>query len=194
MLAAEQGEWGPTTLPPSSADEEGFSDRPGSSLVPRLRRLRDSLRRAGRLPGTGDSARKVRGHLRHRLLQPLSVLHEHVRLPHHSRPRAGRGDGRESHASGSRSLGGDRRRRFALHRRQSHHSHAAPQRRHQGADVQQQDLRPDQGPIFADVGIREEDASPLRSAPPIGRSIRWRWRSARKPPSSRARWTSSRGT
>ena len=60
-------------------------------------------------------------------------------------------------ASGARSLGGDRRRRFALHRRQSHDSHAAPQRRHQGADVQQQDLRADQGPVLADVRIRQEN-------------------------------------
>ena len=35
-----------------------------------------------------DSPRKIRGGFRHRLLQPLPVLHEHFRFPHHSRPRA----------------------------------------------------------------------------------------------------------
>ena len=41
-----------------------------------------------RFAGARHSARKFRGHFRHRLLQPLSLLHEHLRLPHHSRPRA----------------------------------------------------------------------------------------------------------
>jgi hypothetical protein len=39
-------------------------------------------------PGTRHSAREFRDHFRHRLLEPLPVLHEYVRLPHDSRPRA----------------------------------------------------------------------------------------------------------
>ena len=34
------------------------------------------------------------------MLEPLPVLHEHVRLPHDPRPRARGGDGREADASG----------------------------------------------------------------------------------------------
>ena len=85
------------------------------------------------------------------------VLHEHVRLPHDSRARAGRGHGCQGDSPRAGSLGGDRRRRFALHRRQSHHSHAAPKCRHQGAAVQQPDLRADEGPVLADFGIQQED-------------------------------------
>ena len=39
-------------------------------------------------PELGIPARKVRGDIRDRLLQPLPVLHEYVRLSHDSRPRA----------------------------------------------------------------------------------------------------------
>ena len=47
------------------------------------------------LPTLGMPPREDRVRLRHRLLQPLSVLHEHLRHPPHPRPRAGRGDGPE---------------------------------------------------------------------------------------------------
>jgi 2-oxoglutarate ferredoxin oxidoreductase subunit alpha len=66
--------------------QEGFRVRPGRALVPRLRGLRDPER------GAEDDARPRhpegghRVHLRDRLLEPLPVLHEHLRLPHHSRP------------------------------------------------------------------------------------------------------------
>ena len=56
-------------------------------------------------PELGDPARKFRRDFRHRLLEPLSVLHEHVRFPHDSRPRACHCDGSENRASRSRSLG-----------------------------------------------------------------------------------------
>ena len=101
-----------TILPP--LDEERFSNRSGSSLVSGLRRLRDSVRRAVRVSRAGNSARKICGDFRHRLFQPLPVLHEHLRLPHDSRPRAGRCHGTEADAAGSGSLGGDRRRRRAF--------------------------------------------------------------------------------
>ena len=54
-----------------------------------LRRLRDSRQRAEGDAGARHSAREDRVRLRHRLLQPLPVLHEHLRLSHHPRPRAG---------------------------------------------------------------------------------------------------------
>ena len=46
-------------------------------------------RRAVRLPRTRNQARELRRDFGNRLLQPLSVLHEHVRLSHDSRTRAG---------------------------------------------------------------------------------------------------------
>ena len=119
-------------------------------------------------PELGIPARKIRGGLGHRLLQPLPLLHEYLRLSHHSRPRARGSHGNQARASRTRSLGRHRRRRFALHRRQSHHSHVAPQRGRQSADVQQPHLRPHQGPVFADFGIRQEDqvhSVRLRRAP-----------------------------
>ena len=71
-------------------------------------------------------------------------------------------------AAGPGSLGRHRRRRCALHRRQSHHSHAAPQRRPESAALQQPHLRIDQGPVFADLGTRQEnqiDAVRLAGSP-----------------------------
>ena len=41
------------------------------------------------MPELGIAAREHRLHLRHRLLEPLPVLHEHLRLSLHPRPRAG---------------------------------------------------------------------------------------------------------
>ncbi len=78
--------------------QKRFSDRPGNPLVPGLRRLRHSLRRAVRVRRARRAPRKFRVHFRHRLLQPLPVLHEHVRLPHHSRTRAGHRHRPENHA------------------------------------------------------------------------------------------------
>src|SRR2546422_123547 len=75
----------------ASADihEERLPDRPGGPLVSWLRGLCDSLRGAVGVPRTGNPAREIRGDLGHRLLEPLPVLHEHVRVPHHSRARSG---------------------------------------------------------------------------------------------------------
>ena len=145
-------------------------------------------------PGAWHPARKIRRDFRHRLLEPLPVLHEHVRLPHDPRPRARRGHGREDRASRSRSLGRHRRRRFAFHRRQPHDSHAAPQRRPQSADVQQPHLRPHEGPVFAHFRIRQEDEihSVRHHRPPVQSA--WRWRSAPTLRSSRAPSTSSSST
>ena len=83
----------PVTATAPRLHEEGLPDRPGGPLVPGLRRLRDPLRGAVGLPRARHPAREVRGRLGHRLLQPLPVLHEHLRLPHDPRPRARGGHG-----------------------------------------------------------------------------------------------------
>src|SRR5579863_2714067 len=91
------------------------------------------------------------------MLEPLSVLHEHIRLSHDSWPCAGGCDRTETDTSGPGSLGGDWRRRRVEHRRKSYDSHAPPERWAEGAVVQQQNLWLDQGTIFADFGNWEED-------------------------------------
>ncbi len=67
---------------------QGLRLRPGGPLVPRLRRLLDPRPDAARHARPRHPAREHRLHLRHRLLQPPALLHEHVRLPQHPRPRA----------------------------------------------------------------------------------------------------------
>ena len=75
---------------PPSPTKADWSSRPGSALVPGLRRLLDPdavqmlharARRAPREHGV---------RLRHRLRRPLPVLHEHLRHAHHPRPGARR--------------------------------------------------------------------------------------------------------
>ena len=125
--------------------------------MPRLRRLLD--------PGPdpeGDArlrrtAREHRVHLGHRLLRPAAVLHEHVRLPHDPRPGADARDRAQGRPARPDGLGHHRRRRRAVDRRQPRPPLDAPQRRHQAGHVQQPDLRADQGPGVADVGVRQGD-------------------------------------
>ena len=65
-------------------------------------------------------------------------------------------------------LGGHRRRRRAVHRRQPPDPRAAPQRRPEDPAVQQPDLRPDQGPVLADLRARQDhqvDADGLAGHP-----------------------------
>ena len=101
--------------------------------------------------------REHRVHLRHRLLGPAAVLHEHLRLPHHPRPGADARHRSQGRASGPDGLGHHRRRRRAVDRRQPRHPLDAPQRGHQPGHVQQPDLRADQGPGLADLRVRQED-------------------------------------
>ena len=123
--------------------------------MPRLRRLLDPR------PDPEGHARlrlpegEHRLHLGHRLLRPAAVLHEHVRLPHDPRPRADARDRAQGRPAGPHGLGHHRRRRRALDRRQPRHPLDAPQRRHQDDHVQQPDLRADQGPGLADLGVRQ---------------------------------------
>ena len=68
---------------------EGLQVRPGGPLVPGLRRLRHPRRRAGLPARARHPAREHRVRLRHRLLVPVPVLHEHLRHALDPRPRAG---------------------------------------------------------------------------------------------------------
>ena len=88
---------------------------------------------------------------------PVAVLHEHVRVPHDPRSRADARDRAQGGPSGPHGLGHHRRRRRAVDRRQPRHPLDAPQRRHQHGHVQQPDLRADQGPGVADLGVRQAD-------------------------------------
>ena len=100
----------------------------------------------------------------HRLLEPLPVLHEHLRHPQH--PRAGAGHRhRPGHGPARpRRVGDHRRRRRAVDRRQPPHPRAAPQRQPHDPAVQQPDLRADQGPVLADVASWARSPSRRRSA------------------------------
>ena len=71
-----------------------------TGMVPRMRRLRHSF---GHAKNTGgfhdDQARESRLHLRDRLFEPLSVLHEYLWVSHDSRPRTRDRDGFKMHAA-----------------------------------------------------------------------------------------------
>ena len=71
------------------ADAEGFSDRAGDSLVPRLRRLRHPAQVQKVLPA-GHPAREHRVRFRDRVLVAVSLLPQHLRISQHSRPGTGR--------------------------------------------------------------------------------------------------------
>ena len=124
------------------------------------------------MPELGHPAREHRLHLRHRLLQPVSLLHEHLRLPQHPRPRPDDRDRPESVAAGPDRLGRHRRRRRPVDRRQPPDPRPAPQRRPQDHPLQQRNLRPDQGPVLADLAASARRRSRRRSASIDRRSIR----------------------
>ncbi|MFT3771566.1 MAG: hypothetical protein QM820_39640 [Minicystis sp.] len=116
-------------------------------------------------------AREDRVHLRHRLLQPLPVLHEHLRHPLDPRPCAGRCHRPESRAPRPAGLGHHRRRRRPLDRRQPPDARHPPQPRHQHHPLQQPHLWPHQGTILAHVAAGQEDQEHAdgrdrQSAPP----------------------------
>ncbi len=119
--------------------------------MPGLRGLRHPPRGpdAHARAGCEDRGRRVR--LGHRLLQPLPVLHEHLRHPQHPRPRPG-----DRHRGGRgparpRRVGDHRRRRRPVDRRQPPHPRPAAQRQPHDPAVQQPDLRLDQGPVLTDL-------------------------------------------
>ena len=122
--------------------------------MPWLRRLRHP---EGGAEGNGRYRRRSGEHrvrLRHRLRGAVSLLHGNLRLPHDPRPGAKLRDRDQAGQPGPRRLGRRRRRRRAFDRRQPHAARHPPQCRHQLPAVQQRDLRPDQGPVFADLAAR----------------------------------------
>ena len=139
------------------AHREGPRVRPGRPLVPGLRRLRDPRDGAAHARAARRQAREHRVRLRDRLLEPVPVLHEHVRLPHDPRPRAGDRVRPQDVAPRALRLGHHRRRRRPVDRRQPHDPRAAAQHGSQDHPVQQPDLRAHEGPVLADLGARHGD-------------------------------------
>ena len=143
--------------------------------MPRLRRLFHSRADEEGDAATGHLPREHRVRQRHRLLQPVSVLHEHLRHAQHPRPGPGDCHGPQERAARPASLGDHRRRRRPVDRRQSLHPLHSPQRRSEGHHVQQPHLRPDQGAIFAHLAAGQShqehalrrDRQPAQSA--VGR-------------------------
>ena len=141
--------------------------------MPGLRRLRDPRRGAdGASPSSASRARTfvfVSGiGCSSRFPYYMNTYGFHT----HPRPRAGdrhRPQARQPDLDG---LGRHRRRRRAVDRRQPPDPHAAPQRRRQDHAVQQPDLRPDQGPVLADLRARQEDEVDARWARSTTRSTR----------------------
>ena len=151
---------------------QGLGERPGGPLVPGLRRLCGAEGRAADDAGPRRRAREDGVRQRHRLLEPLPLLHGDLRLPHHPRPRAGLRDRHQARQSRARRVDHHRRRRRAVDRRQPHDARAAPQPRLPDPAVQQRDLRPDQGPIFADQPRRHALAlDAVRLGRPAGDAV-----------------------
>ena len=123
----------------------------------RLRRLRDSQQRAEGDAGTRHSAREDRFRFRHRLFVALSLLHEHLRLSHHSWPRAGNRHRDQVCQSGTERLGDHWRWRRAFDRRQPLHACDSPQPRSQLHSLQQPHLWFDERPIQSHLGVWQED-------------------------------------
>ena len=133
-------------------------------------------------------------HLRHRLLEPVPVLHEHVRDALDPRARPGDRHRRRRRPARPRRVGDHRRRRRPVDRRQPPDPRPAAQRQPHDPAVQQPDLRADQGPVLADVASSARSPSRRRSARSTRRSTRWPWRSAPRPASSPAPTTSTAST
>ena len=160
--------------------------------MPGLRRLLDPRERAEGDARARRAARELRVRVGHRLLEPLPLLHEHLRLPHDPRPRAGVRDRHQGAPAGALGVGRDGRRRRPLDRRQPPAAHDPPQRRPPDPALQQPHLRPHQGPVLADLARGHARRSRRPTARSTTRSTRSRSRSAPAPRSSRARSTSTR--
>ena len=81
------------------------------------------------MPELGVKPGEHRVRLRHRLLEPVPVLHEHLRHPQHPRSRPGHRHRAGGRPPRPRRVGDHRRRRRPVDRRQPPHPRAAPQRR-----------------------------------------------------------------
>jgi len=144
-------------LPADHPHPQGLRLRPGGPLVPGVRGLLDPGPDPEGDAGLRCPAREHRVHLRHRLLRPPAVLHEHVRFPLHPRPRRDARDGPQGRPPGADGLGHHRRRRRAVHRGQPLRALDAPERGPHDGHAQQPDLRPDQGPDVAHLGDGQAD-------------------------------------
>ena len=173
----------------AEADREGLQVRPGGPLVPGLRRLRDPRRGAELHAGARARAREDRLRLGHRLRGAVPVLHADLRHALDPRPRARDRDRPRRLAPRSVGVGGQRRRRRAVDRRQPPDPRAAPQREHQDPDVQQPDLRPDEGPVLADERAGQGDGLDADGQRRLSVQPALASRSARRRRSSRARST-----
>ena len=100
-------------------------------------------------------ARKDRVRFRYRLLVTLPLLHEHLRVSQHSRPRARGRDRNQVCQSRTERVGDHRRRRRPLDRRQSFYPRDPPQPRHQLHPLQQPYLRSHERPVQPDFRIRQ---------------------------------------
>jgi hypothetical protein len=125
--------------------------------VPGLRRLLHPGAGAAHPARARHSERTDRVHQRHRLLQPVPVLHEHLWHALHPRSRAGHRQRRQDAAARPERVGGHRRRRRPGHRWQSLHPRPAPEHGSQDPDVQQPHLRPHQGAVQPDERAGQED-------------------------------------
>ena len=141
----------PMTQVADPDDAQGLDERPGGPLVPGLRGLLDPRGAPDAHARARRAARVDRLRLGHRLRGAVPVLHEHLRAALDPRSRARARDRARRDAARPRRLGHRRRRRHAVDRRQPPHPRAASQREPHDPDVQQPDLRADQGPVLADV-------------------------------------------
>ncbi len=132
--------------------------------MPRLRRLRDPQRHEKDPLHAGHPAGEAGLRLRHRLFQPLSLLHEHLWHPFGARTRAGHCHRPEGHAARPLGVGHHRRWRRPEHRRQSPDPRPAAKPGHQHHPLQQPHLRPDQRTVLAD-----EPPGPRDQEHPLGR-------------------------
>ena len=134
----------------------GLSER-RAALVHRLRRQRHPRRGAAAVPRRGSAAGEDRVRLRHRLLEPLSALHEDLRLPRHPRPRAAGRRGRQDGAAGPQRVRQHRRRRLLQHRRGALDPRHPLQHEHDRDAARQSDLRSDQDAGLADLAEGNEE-------------------------------------
>src|SRR3990172_4734129 len=137
-----------------------------AALVRGLRRQRHPRGGAAAVPRRGAAPREDRLHLRNRLLEPLSALHEDLRLPWHPRARAAGRRRRQDGEAGSARIRQHRRRRLLQHRRRPLDPRRALQHEHDGVPARQPRLRPDQEAGFADLAARATDQhDPARRIP-----------------------------
>ena len=142
------------TNPARKTDRQGLCLRPGGPLVPRVRRLRHRPRHAKDPGRSSIGAGEDRFRIRYRVRRALPLLHGDLWISHHPRTRGLPRDRGETRQPGPGRVGHLRRRRCALHRRQSPDACAAPQREPAIHPVQQRDLRAHQGSVLADLPAR----------------------------------------